>query len=182
MNNKLPTAIYTDGGLIGVNPSSIGGTWAWVWIKRGQVINQGEGVVTPEELGVSTVTNNVTELLAAVKALQSVPPGWDGTLFTDSRVTLLRITTSYRFAGVPDFLKQATLFLRRERNYMVQLIGGHPTRKELAEGRRARNGLPVSPWNVLCDETCTKLAKDYLNKTIPRSNHGRDRERQKEGG
>lgn len=156
-----PFAVYADGGVCGPNPSRIGGTWAWVWADgRGEAIREESGLVEPCDLGLDTVTNNVTELYAALRLIESLPGGWAGTLHTDSEVTLHRLTHSHSFKGVPDWMRLRVLKAREGRRWTVTLLAGHPTRAELARGYRERNGLPVSRHNVRCDQLCTRTWRE----------------------
>lgn len=165
---KLPTKIYCDGGVIGSNPSKVGGTWAFCWVDENDcLVNHGANVITPEGMSTRTVTNNQTELLAAVMALSSVPEGWSGTLFTDSLVTLHRITDGVGFDNIPGWLDARTRLLRNGRRYKAGLVGGHPTKAELLTGRKRRNGLPVSHWNAFCHDLCQKEAEKFLR--VPRA-------------
>jgi hypothetical protein len=84
--------VYADGGCLGKNPSPLGGTWAWVHVGRGgAVLARGSGVI---RAGVgfygATVSNNVSEFVALLLAIESLPGGWSGPAFTDSNGTLLR--------------------------------------------------------------------------------------------
>jgi len=151
--------LYADGGVVGRNPSSLGGTWAWVLVRGGEVVRQASGAVTPGDVDVTAVTNNQSELLAAVRALEAMPPGWAGVLRTDSKVTLHRLTHSEKFNGVPQWLRLRALAVRRGRRWRVELVGGHPTRAELAAGRLRKNGLPCCRWNVLVDALCGAAAR-----------------------
>lgn len=151
---------YTDGGCVGMNPSKTGGTWAWVAVTpKGNESSRAAGVITPIEAGVEAVSNNLTELLAAIMALEDAEAGWDGTLHTDSYVTLCRLTRRHAgFKGIPDHLRQRLSIVRgRLGLFRVALLDGHPTRKQLASGRGKR-GNPVSKWNVLCDDLCSEQA------------------------
>lgn len=161
---KVPHKIYCDGGVIGRNPSFHGGTWCYCWVdEEGKRIKSASGVVTPQEVeSIERITNNFTELLAALKALESVPKDWSGILYTDSKITMGRITRGSKFNGIPNDMRLRTLDIRRNRNYKVVLVAGHPTRLELENGVRARNGLPTSIHNCFCDEECGKRAKDFL--------------------
>src|SRR3990167_11188278 len=123
----IPELIYCDGGVIGPNPSKLGGTWSWCWVDKGAIVKREFGIVTPEDIwspdGVDhkgsnpAVTNNQTELYAAMKALSSVPRSWDGILWTDSRITLLRVTTSNKFNGIPNWMRNQILSLRTKSKY-----------------------------------------------------------------
>jgi hypothetical protein len=44
--------------------------------------------------------------------------------------------------------------------WKVFLLGGHPNMEELEAGHRA-DGMPVSKWNVKCDEACCEQAAQY---------------------
>lgn len=152
--------LYTDAGVIGRNPSKHGGTWAWCLVANGERIDQNSGTITPTEAGMEVITNNFTELLAAVIGLENLPAGvicchW----FTDSNVTLLRLTTSDKFNGIPGWLANRARAVRR-RVLSAVLLGGHPNKKELVSGVR-KDGFPVSVHNVWCDKTCSLLAKGF---------------------
>jgi hypothetical protein len=103
-------------------------------------------------------------MLAAVQAMEALPDGWHGTLYTDSQVTLLRLTSGRSFNGIPDALV-ARLRAAQARlgRYGVVLVGGHPTRAELHAGFR-KDGLPVSWHNVFVDRLCRDLAQSVLSK------------------
>lgn len=159
--NKL----YADGGVIGRNPSAHGGTWAWCLVSGLDRVREASGTVTPAEIGLPLVTNNLTELLAAVTGLEAMPDGWGGTLYTDSKITLLRVSKTKRQAklnGIPDALR-ARLQAVKDRlgGYKVVLLGGHPSRGELLDGRR-KDGMPVSIHNVHCDSLCGREARLFL--------------------
>ena len=153
----MPLDLFCDGGVIGSNPSAFGGTWGWCLILDGEMLRHGSGIITPEEARREAVTNNLTELYAAVRALEATR-GKITTLHTDSKVTQHRLNGGNKFVGVPHWLVKRT---RMCGIVKAVLVGGHPTKKELRDGKRERNGLPVSLWNVFCDRECTRLAKEY---------------------
>lgn len=157
--NDNPSELWCDGGVIGPNPSRLGGTWCFCAIYQGERINQDWGICTPDIMKTETITNNQTELLAALMALESVPIDWNGVLYTDSKITQGRITIGRKFAGIPDWLRKRVLKRREKHKYRVQLVGGHPTKNELLSGLR-KDGKIVSKWNVWCDKRCTQLAKN----------------------
>jgi ribonuclease HI len=166
--------LFTDGGIRGCNPSPLGGSWCWVLVAGGLPVREASGFVTPADVGLPTVTNNVTELLAAIRALEAAPDGWSGTLYTDSKITLYRVDQRRkgqkpaRMAGVPAWMRDALQTAKsRLGAYRVSLLGGHPTAHELNRGCR-EDGLPVSMWNVHCDRVCRRLAEEGLSKsTVP---------------
>lgn len=162
---KSPESLFVDGGVINKNPSPIGGMWAWCLVRRGIIVNQNSGLVLPKEFGMKTISNNLTELMAALKGLGAVTRWnckWDGTIYTDSLNTLRRITNGLKFTGIPNALRLEALDLRRGRKWQARLLAGHPTITELDSGVARRNGLPVSKWNVWCDQECKRVGELFL--------------------
>jgi ribonuclease HI len=158
--------LYVDGGVIGKNPSAHGGTFAWCLVQNNQVKTSGSGIILPVEFeGFQKISNNVSELVAALEGLQAtliIQPEWEGTLWTDSLVTLRRLLGSQSFKGVPVALRTMCLELRRARKWTARLLAGHPSRKMLSSGFNER-GTPVSTWNVWCDKECQRLSRQYLD-------------------
>jgi ribonuclease HI len=156
--------LFTDGGLSGSNPSPIGGSWAWCLVTEAGIVRHQGGCLRPADVGLPAITNNLTELYAAVQALEAMESGWDGVLHTDSQITLWRCERRDAtrkpagMNGIPRGL-QDRLHAAKGRlgAYTVVLLGGHPTDEELADGRRA-DGLPVSLYNCWCDSRCSELA------------------------
>jgi ribonuclease HI len=160
-------ALYCDGGVIRVNPSPVGGTWAWIAVDAaGMRLGAASGVIPAPPGG--TVSNNLSEFVAAVRALESVPPEWTGTLYTDSNVTRGRLMDGWALNGLPpEWIARGAAALQRhtragQRTFRAVLLQGHPTAADLAAGVGAKRGLPVSAYNVACDAECTKLARAYL--------------------
>ena len=159
-------SLYTDGGVVGRNPSTIGGTWAWVQVADDGLtrLRSYIGVVTPSDIGLPEVTNNLTEFLAALYGLESMPRGWAGTVYTDSGVTKARITDGRKFNGIPDHFVSRLHAIRQQLGaYRVVLLGGHPTALELHRGFR-RDGKPCSVHNVYCDQRCGEEAARFRAK------------------
>jgi ribonuclease HI len=161
-----PAAVYSDGGVVGRNPSALGGTWAWVhtdgrgYGREESAVAEASGFVAPADLGLAAVSNNATELLALTLALEAVPPGWDGAAYSDSNVTLCRFRSARsKMAGVPPALVERVRRLQATLGPVrYYLLGGHPNRKELAAGIRA-DGMSVSKFNVRCDDLCRAEAR-----------------------
>lgn len=157
-------AIYADGGVIGSNPSSAGGTFAWCQVDElSERIRTGSGYVYPVEIGMPHVTNNVTELWALVAALESLPEGWAGTVYSDSHVSLLRLFKGASLNNVPTVLcSRMGLAIRRVdlKACTYVLLDGHPTKDQLVAGKGKR-GNPVSVHNKWCDQECGRLAKAF---------------------
>ena len=154
------------------NPSTHGGTWAYC-LAGGEadteVYGLASGVVTPAMIGLPTVTNNFTELYAAVMGLTALPNAWSGKIYTDSRVTQLRLIGALpkqapvKMNGIPDWLEKLLKAQvdYRGLSYQVVLLDGHPTRKHLSEGV-SEVGLPVHANNVLCDKLCGEQSARWL--------------------
>ncbi|MBA4187572.1 MAG: hypothetical protein C0467_06090 [Planctomycetaceae bacterium] len=155
-------AVYADGGVVKVNPSPHGGTWAYCHVNAaGERVATGAGFVTPAQVGLPTVTNNVTELLALLAALERLPDGWSGNVYSDSLNAIRRMESpkTAKFKNCPDQFRERAIEVRARLGKLTfTLLGGHPNRKELAEGRRS-DGMPVSQHNVWCDKACGEQAK-----------------------
>jgi ribonuclease HI len=159
----LKMNLYTDGGCISANPSLHGGTWAWCCVdETDRRIEFESGVVLPSDVSMKHITNNLTELLAAIKGLESMTDDWCGTLFTDSQITLRRVEKRIlnpKMNGIPDSLvERLAIQKRRLGDYKVKLLGGHPTKSELKMGRR-KDGAPCSSHNVFCDQLCCEQSR-----------------------
>lgn len=172
--------VYSDGGVIndgrGTPSRSVyGGTWAFVRVIR----ETGEytvrsGLVDPRDGWGGTVTNNVSELVAAVFAFEAVleeDPDWSGHWYTDSQVTLGRIMYGWAMREVPRWLQEAVRSLQRRmfihrsedepkpEGFHVQ---GHPSPREIVLGVGSKRGAPVSVFNKYADEACQLEAQKYL--------------------
>jgi ribonuclease HI len=152
-------AIYCDGGVIAKNPSPYGGTWAWVAVDAaGELVRQDSGTIDARG-----ITNNVTEFVAAIYALEAVPQGWSGTLYSDSQVTLGRLFHGWALGGLGvRLINRGSAVLKRLGKVEPVLLQGHPTKADLEAGIDKKRGLPVSRFNQLCDQECQRLARRYL--------------------
>jgi len=162
----IPHALYTDGGVIGRNPSTIGGTWAYrILTADGQVIEQASGAIIPAEADVDVITNNLTELYAALHGLEKLPANFTGAIYSDSQITLGRLFWSWRWTNIPPWMHNKYRALRKRITTWEQitpvLLAGHPTRAELAAGIGHSN-LPVSMHNLWCDQACQQAGRAYL--------------------
>jgi hypothetical protein len=158
-------ALYADGGVIGRNPSPVGGTWAWCLVDRhGQRIRSRAGAILPRDAQVEAITNNLTELLALVCGLEEVPTGWGGTVYSDSWVSLQRVFLAAKLNNVPPWLVTRLHALQSSGHLAAMryvLLDGHPTQAQLASGVGKR-GNPVSEHNVWCDRACGGIAAGYV--------------------
>ncbi len=177
--------LYSDGGVVGVNPSSIGGTWAFVSVGQIQggpphsKLKECSGLLLPGDLNPPTITNNFTELYALVMALEQVKLSlslspdisWSGKFYTDSWVTLCRVTrTKSKWKGIPDWLRERVHSLQKHFDWKWEgvLLDGHPTPSQLASGLGKR-GNPCSAWNAYCDDLCNRQKRHFpLQETLGR--------------
>jgi len=99
-NNQI-VALYADGGVIKSNPSSTGGTYAWCAVdaESNRVIEKGG--VAPAPPGFQ-ITNNHMEQVAICLALEAMPDGWSGTVYSDSNVALGRVFKGWRTKNLPS--------------------------------------------------------------------------------
>lgn len=162
-------ALFTDGGLVGRNPSRHGGTWAYCITEGDFRIDDASGLILPADFGIPTVSSNLAELVAAVSGLEAMPDGWAGDWFTDSSVTLARLTDR----GMPGntipkaIIERAVAAVARLGKFRARLLGGHPTKVELRRGRRA-DGAMVSRHNCFCDAACTEQANAFKMRRVVR--------------
>jgi ribonuclease HI len=154
--NPTINEIYTDGGVIKSNPSPYGGTWAWCGVdaEGNRVIERGGFV---ESTNTVQITNNHTEQMAIVRALEEMPDGWSGTLYSDSKVALGRVFRNERTKNLPEcVIRRTKVAMARMGQIKTVLLQGHPTKDDLARGWGKKRGLPVSKHNVWCDEECNR--------------------------
>lgn len=162
--SEIVTALYTDGGVILKNPSTYGGTWAYVHLNGdGVVIRERSGVVLPARWQLEAITNNFSELLALTYALLPLPDGWSGTVYSDSQCSLGRLFWGYKkWKGIPDELREmAEANVKRLGAVEAILLDGHPTKAQLALGIGKRGNM-VSAFNVRCDDLCTEQARRFM--------------------
>jgi ribonuclease HI len=159
--------IYCDGGVIARNPSEVGGTWAWCLVVDDTMKLYRSGVIVP--VAGTVITNNMSELYAAIMAIETLPRGWDGTIRSDSRVTIGRISRGWNLRNVPEDLARLVDAVRTRLAdeadlgfATFELVQGHPSREDLARGVGRKRNLPVSKWNVWCDRECNRVGAQYV--------------------
>lgn len=111
----------------------------------------------------SQVTNNQSELMAAVHALEHRPEDWDGRLLTDSSVTIRRMTGAVNLNPnqVPLWMIDRLVKVCRSRRQVTyDHVAGHPTKADLRLGHK--KGEPVSHHQHWCDRTCVQLTEWYV--------------------
>lgn len=157
--------LYVDGGVIGTNPSAIGGTYAIRLISE-DGNTWGYGAVIPATDMGGEVTNNQTEMLALLKGLAKLPADFTGTIYSDSAVTLGRVFSGFKWKNVPGWMHR---IYRQQRARLVNwdriqyvLLDGHPTKAQLQAGIGKR-GHPVSEHNVWCDDACKRAGEVFMN-------------------
>jgi ribonuclease HI len=153
--------IYTDGGVIGKNPSKHGGTWAFVAVRGGASVFENSGILLPESVGTPAISNNMAELIAVMNAVEW-SQRWPTTIYTDSIISLYRLNNKKsKWAGIPDPIRNLFLRIRSEHSclHKAVLVKGHPTKADLERGT-SEHGIPVSPWNVRADKLCGMVAAE----------------------
>lgn len=163
--------LYVDGGVIGKNPSSIGGTWAARIIFE-KTIHDAAGVIKPTDFGaIIPITNNIAEMMALIMGLRRLPNDWIGVICSDSDITIGRAIHGWKWTNIPLDLYREFGY---ERNRLVNFekfrfigLSGHPTKEELKGGFSLTTGRPVSKHNVWCDTTCGMMANGFRNGANP---------------
>lgn len=156
--------IYCDGGVVGHNPSALAGTWAFCHVdKDGNHIEEQSGLVMPDESPTGLITNNLTEMIALVRAIERIDLGFTGTIYSDSQITLGRAFLGWKMDGIPERLEKClrSAVSRLGTGFKWKLLDGHPTKAQLASGKGKRGNL-VSVHNKWCDEECGRQAKAFL--------------------
>jgi len=164
--DRLAAEIYTDGGIIGHNPSCDGGTWAYCIVRDGVMHCDRSGYLLPSDVAGDTVTNNNTELAAIMEAIEELPDGFVGRLNSDSRIALGWVFLGWKTENVPAPLLTRLEAVRARLSVLRltwRLLDGHPTKAQLESGRGKR-GNPCSEFNVFCDRECGRLAAAFTRK------------------
>ena len=158
--------LYSDGGVVEVNPSPVAGVWAWCATNsRGWRIIEDGGFVLATD---GPISNNQMEWCAAMQALEAMPDGWSGTLVTDSRNVLERLAYLTDHLGDTQTLVPRNLpwqWYRRMVTSILRLgpltfrhVKGHPTAVDLKRGytvdEHGRRKHDVSDQQVWCDAEC----------------------------
>lgn len=163
-----PEEVFADGGVVKVNPSPHGGTWAYCHVVGGERVVEASGLLLPSDCGTDVVSNNQSEFFALLVALEAMPDGWSGTVYSDSGVTLQRFADpeAVKMKGIQDGWVQRLKAVRSRLGHLTfTLLGGHPNKKELEAGRR-KDGKPVSPHNVWCDRECGRQSAGFTSTAI----------------
>ena len=162
--------LYVDGGVILRNPSPIGGTWACCYVENDAIKWQGSGVILPGEVDSKVVTNNQAEMIAMLNGLELLKPSYRGRVFTDSMITLGRVSLNWKWKNIPEELYWKYVELTRKFDDYDKIkfihLSGHPTDDQLQTGF-GKHGNPVSKWNVWCDERCTYEGQEYMKRMEP---------------
>lgn len=159
--------IFTDGGVIKRNPSPIGGTWAFhaVMPSWDNYRNEDSGIIPGTQD--NPVTNNQTELFAIIQALKWIPTKSLVTycICSDSQISLGRVFFGWAMSNISIDMQtelENELYRLSDVKIKQELYAGHPTKKQLERGWNDKKNLPVSKWNVHCDEMCRQEAEKYL--------------------
>lgn len=168
-------AVFCDGGVVGANPSTIAGTWAWCAVDDTDFqVSFGSGFIPAKDVPGSSISNNQTEWYAAMRALAGMAPAWSGELVSDSQITLNRLAHLYQhrnhqpsFLTVPvnlDWRWYRAVYdsFRTLGSVTFRHVKGHPTRVDLGRGHTLDDAgerkYDVSRHQVWCDIECTRQA------------------------
>ena len=146
--------IYTDGGLCSPNPSKLGGVWAWCAVDSEDEFIYGESgyFVAPEG---KEITSHQAEFAAMTRALEAMPLGWEGTVCSDSELTINRFSKGHSCFNIPpNMLQRGVMVLEKLGDPKFVLLAHKPTKDDLEHGYSLKSGLPVSIWNKWCDKQC----------------------------
>lgn len=166
MHESKIITLYADGGVIKKNPSAIGGTYAWCAVdEAGNRVIEAGGVV-PAPAG-RLVTNNHMEQIAIVLALEAMPAGWTGTVFSDLMIALGRVFKGWAIRNLPaNVAQRSAAAVARLGAIETVLLQGHPTRADLERGIGAKRNLPVSIHNVWCDQRCGEEGRKFAEESV----------------
>jgi hypothetical protein len=128
--------------------------------ELGRGVDENDELVTCasrfEPAFIEPITNNFTEFLAMLHALEAMGEGWSGYVYCDSMLTLGRFFQGWKNKNIPDeFIVRAQLAVKRLGKITPVHISGHPTKKDLVKGM-TKSGRPVSKWNEYVDKLCTE--------------------------
>lgn len=160
--------LYTDAGIVIGSPSVWGGSWSWILVNHGAIVSQDSGHLRPSHFGLETVENNLLETFALARGIAAMPNvfGMGGVVYCDNENAIRRQlnprTAKMKF--VPDWLKDQLTTNAQRFKLDIRLLGGHPTKAELAAGKR-EDGKVVSRWNVLADKMC-QAKRDELAREL----------------
>jgi Ribonuclease HI len=161
--------LYSDGGCCKKNPSPYGISWAFVATdENDEEIYRESGHITTANCKGYKASNNLAEMIAAVKALEYARGNLAGntlreiTLYCDSELTLHTLFLGYSMKRLPRNVIQrmngvlTAIRIGRAKHINWILVAGHPTKKDLEQGFKVKNKqkLPVSKYNVECDKMC----------------------------
>lgn len=181
-------SLYTDGGCVRSNPSKYAGQWAYCHVNtEGVRIKEMSGIilraVSPEtcqttrpdriivvpsgEINPNGITNQLSELVSLTLGVESLPKQWAGHIYSDSESALHRMFNGESMGGIPEEWQHRCLLAKENIGEASwTLLGGHPTKADLACGiRAARSGkraLPCSVHQEWCDLECQRLANRFI--------------------
>lgn len=163
--------VSADSGTIGMNGRGATGiTWSYCLVGKKNVLLEHKTGFNKE-----LKTSPQGECQALLEGLERLPDGWEGTVESDCLYALKVIFQTDYWDGYVWKDKKLDKGLKERRNKLKErldfskiklvLLSGHPTTAERA-AKVARNGRPVSEWNVKNDEACTDLNEKVRNGKI----------------
>lgn len=155
--------VTCDGGVAEKNPSPHGGMWAWrSRTADGQIVAEASGIVLAAEVDLTPkqVTNNFTEVLAVLIALEWLPAGWAGEVRTDSLITIRCFRNLKPRVWLPKSINTRMVnAVARLGQLSHTLLNGHPTKAQVAQlsqgvALTGERGYPLCLDNHWCDMAC----------------------------
>lgn len=126
-----------------------------------QEIGYQAGVVTPQAVGTTVITNQVSSVVAILAGLAALPTGWSGMVASPQEIALGRVCRGYTLTGIPPVLIQrGQRVLQRFDPDALQpvVLAGQPTLAQIRAGGGA-HGKPVSQHQVTCQTLCQQVAQ-----------------------
>jgi ribonuclease HI len=139
--------IYADAGCIRKNPSPYGVTWCWILVENDELLESSSGVTS------RLTTNNQAEFYAILKALESMPNGWSGEVYSDSQIALNWWgRRNFDQINIKQFKDRGLAASSRLGVLKFKHVKGHVN--------KSSRGTHHS-WQQLCDDSCHNQAKLY---------------------
>ena len=152
--------IFCNGTTIINNPSQYGGAWSYVTIEDGKVKTANDGIITTEQAG-QPITNNFIELYAALLAIESAPCYHQITLYTTSKVTMLRLKRKAAMNGIPQTIIDRLEKQKITQRFKVELASDRKALREIAKTKN-NQGRTVSKWNLYCYDICKEQEQLWI--------------------
>ena len=158
--------VVCDAGTLGVNGKAKAVSWAYCFVD-----SRNNLITSKVDMNWELKTSPQGEVLAIIEALEALPVGWSGKVWSDCLYALKVVFKTDYWDGYiwsdkklnPKLKKRRDVLWRKYdgfKDFEIELLSGHPNKKEL-EAKVAKNGRRVSEWNVVCDSLCTDIMEEW---------------------